>query len=402
MKLRCLMLTVLFSAVALSVGSADEPIPGKPMLTAQEAEIQVALFAHRAGLTLEGQQTPRLQTFLDGRPPMWVFDRKGVSFTVDAYSGAVVVVSSDTGRTPVGPWGPPKVDRETAVAIAQKWAEHMGIPADARLDRVTLVNPYGDQPKFAGQWNVSWHRYLGEVPFDGDFLLVVVDPYSGALIGAGKSWNSLPPDPVEIRVTADQAVQVAVDALNVKHRLPAYLSPPDYVSPVEMKVVRPNGLWTGKWVKPTVLTPSRIAYVVTLWCPETYELKGPDGQMITGTNHTQCFIWVDVENGSVLGGGGAAGGGPLSDDARAYQRGQQVATAFKELPNLPPLSEWPRPTTDLNPGQAAARAAAIGWLHPIIFAPIVALLAIGGAGFWRLKRTRRRLLRKKEEDKPEP
>jgi hypothetical protein len=193
---------------------------------------------------------------------------------------------------------------------------------------------------------------------------------------------------------------VAADTIKGILKPPHYPSPPDYVSPVEMKVVRPNGFWSTP-VKTTLFKPSRIAYVVTLWLPSDYRYTVPDAQAPSETNRTPAIVWVDVENGSVLGGTSGRGAAPLSNDAKPYQAGQTVPTAFKELPKLPPLSEWPRPTTDLNPGQGGL-GAAIGWLHPIIFAPLIALLAIGGAGFWRLKRNRRRLLRKKQEDTPEP
>lgn len=127
----------------------------------------------------------------------------------------------------------------------------------------------------------KWARTYKGYKYDFDFIIVSLDPSTGEIGGASKQFISNNPS-INIKVKDNEAKKIASNFLSGFSDLKV-----GDIKTEETVIVNPNYRWTNKAVK-EFNTNTRLAYAYTFNVTKPY-----DGELI---------IWIDVEDGSVLGG----------------------------------------------------------------------------------------------------
>jgi len=78
-----------------------------------------------------------------------------------------------------------KITEEDALQIAKTELEE--IPEDAKLDSVRLLN----RGTAGFTYNVRWNHIVEDIPVEGDFLVVKINPETGEVTSVTKNWSVL-------------------------------------------------------------------------------------------------------------------------------------------------------------------------------------------------------------------
>jgi hypothetical protein len=177
--------------------------------------------------------------------------------------------------------------RQTAVERAERYLRA------ASIDMSNLVAVSADLPEkrphsSAAAWLYSVHfvRMWQGVPYSDQGVRVSLDASAGRLVGFGAQLDASDPNPARLLVSRERAAAIA--SLMVTNRNGVVVGNTD----MEMMVVMPNTFWQSPLTdKIEISTAARPAWVVRM------PFKFP-----TDSDSRWATVFVDVENGNVLGG----------------------------------------------------------------------------------------------------
>jgi hypothetical protein len=212
---------------------------------------------------------------------------------VDATDGAIVNVQNRSAVTQfLAEPTRVKLTEEEALARADQIAQAMAISVGDTAFRDVKLNEFTADEHY--MWQVRWHRMCANIPYDSDGAIVMLDPETGNLLGAGKAFWARPPASTEVKIDSDEALSIAR-----QQAAALALQETDLPPSVELRVVQPNNYWDlAEPVEIPHTGFSRVAWVVTFSVPSA--LGGPDA-----VAHT--VFWIDAADGRLLGGARSGG-----------------------------------------------------------------------------------------------
>lgn len=177
------------------------------------------------------------------------------------------------------------IDSYTASAQSKKYLGAAGISlANAKLCSSRAIS-YSDESGYT-KWELTYFRIYNGFLFDKDFIRVNLDICDGSLLSFGCNFDSPLPKMINAKVTQIQAVSYGKKYM---HRLGLDLGG---LVEANLRIVQPDYSWEY-WdisATPPEPTESRLAWVL--------QFDSPGNGII---------LWVDAENGDVLGGAMALG-----------------------------------------------------------------------------------------------
>ena len=179
-----------------------------------------------------------------------------------------------------------------AVDIASATLRIMGMSEDLVFDRAVQSNP-GDN---ISEWVVTWKRVWNGIRYGGadePGAAVTLDGVTGRVIIAAIYEPPAAPSSAEVRVTEREALAIGEQV--VKGKAPHWS---DLSAEAELAIVQANNYWSeAGMVEPAFDDPARVAWVVKL-TREERDSAPP----------FKALVWVDAEDGTVLGGASSGGG----------------------------------------------------------------------------------------------
>ena len=144
-------------------------------------------------------------------------------------------------------------------------------------------------------WSVLYRMYYKGYKYDPlkYGILVNLDPVDGSLVGFGKTREVSIPTSDNIKVAEAKAKNVAIkyfSAHNVVIQTNGH---------AELQIVNPNNLWEDTWKKTGIYTEesgTRLAWIIN------FQREGLRQDDMTRLNWQKTVIWVDAENGKIIGG----------------------------------------------------------------------------------------------------
>ncbi len=276
--LGCLVSGILFAlAGTLYAQSAKEPIT-----TANQAEARARSIFHQLGWTDTGEaQVQALAVNSTGRANRWNvrIGEHEASFGVEGQLSAGFVRGGTEGII--------KIDAQTASAKARYYLSLLDLNRnDARIVSNKAEN-HTSVPSGTA-WIVTMHRFCHNFEYQDDFIRVQLNPLDGRLLGLGYNFASPIPKSTKVTLTQQQAAEKAGAFFQ---KLGMTLGD---VKTAECKIVVPDNEWDIASRKITTSeykqeTYSRLAWVID------FEAPGPKYIQ-------RSQVWVDAENGSILGG----------------------------------------------------------------------------------------------------
>jgi hypothetical protein len=205
-------------------------------------------------------------------------EKHSPSLWVDAVTGGITgVFDWSASRDRLVSAGPPGLTEEKAIEAARKHASLMGLPEDAVVASVKLLQD-DEWGKSTYQWFVCFHHYFGQAEYKDDQIQVSLHPDTGELYSMRKAWAMQPPPAVEAKISQSDALTLGKGYLLKMGKKTSGLNE------MKLMVVRPLKEPTEGYSH--CGEPSRVAWVVT------YSREPGSGDIEQ--------VWIDVEDGTLL------------------------------------------------------------------------------------------------------
>lgn len=147
------------------------------------------------------------------------------------------------------------------------------------VEHVAPVDNFGDDP--CGLVRVVWKRSYKGFSFKNDKVMIDFDPETMEVVGYSNGLLSEEPSSVAVSVNETKALALASEMIENKDiKTVAGLS-------ANLEITNPNYYWTDAYTGEEPST-TRLSWLVPIFNPQTGQQLGE--------------IWIDAEDGSILGG----------------------------------------------------------------------------------------------------
>jgi len=278
MLVKCLWMTSSLILLYMSPLASQENVTN-----ADQAVARAAKFFEGVGWKVDAKPRgePKARFLApEGKPGRWEVRAGELEVEVASQTGKIL----SAFRSGVLRERTQDIVKITETLANQRAAEYLraaGISLDDKKLEKSAPETFCAEPGCM-MWKIRYRRMYKGFPFHEDGLVIHLDPLDGSLIGFGDSCGSSLPDTTDVKIEKDLAVQAAREYL-AEFGLTA-----GNLTSADLKIVQFYDLWEYYEVGgyPPETTSSRLAWDVRFDAP--WE----------GT-----AVFVDAENGSILGGG---------------------------------------------------------------------------------------------------
>jgi len=282
-------LIVLGLTVALAVGAGYFPgfmVPSESKarkITADQAKLMVKKVLSEVGIT-GTPATPELVNEKGSKKDSWLLKvEQDANIQVDADTGELTSLTNfallnklDEERN-----GKEKIiPKEKAYQFRNQIIKGLDLRIKGKELEMKLETNGGIEHQ--AYWSTVWQRETDGYPYLDDYIMLDIDAFHGQVVGYEKAFHSDEPASTKVLVSEAKARTNAGKFIGDKLTNRDIKLSPDKGS---LMIVRPTYYWTDH---PILNTPptTRLAWILKL-----------------ATEYGHGTIWVDAQDGAILGGG---------------------------------------------------------------------------------------------------